>query len=69
MVRNLRHDETDPAGPRRQLDQSLDVAHWTVPGGGITTRQRLRARHPGAPDWWYGDEDASQTFLTSMGVG
>lgn len=69
MVRNLERDEGDPAGPRRRLDQVLDVARWTVPGGGKTFRQRLREQEPGAPDWWYGDEDASQTFLASMGAG
>jgi hypothetical protein len=69
MVRSLRHDENDPAGPRRRLDQTLEVARWSVPGGGTTFRQRLREREPNAPDWWLGDEDASQSFMESMGVG
>jgi hypothetical protein len=69
MVRNLGHDEDDPGAPRRRLDSTLDVAHWSVPGRGPTARQRLRRENPGAPDWWYGDEDASQSFLTEMGAG
>lgn len=69
MVRNLRADESDPAGPRRGLDRTLGVASWSVPGKGPTARQRMREEQPGAPDWWYGDEDASQAFLAEMGVG
>lgn len=69
MVRNLRGDENDPGGPRRNLDRTLGVASWSVPGKGLTARQKLREEDPGAPDWWYGDEDASQAFLTEMGVG
>lgn len=69
MVRNLRGDERDPGAPRRQLDSVLRVSEWQVPGTGPTARQRIRSQSPGAPDWWYGDEDASQSFMTEMGVG
>lgn len=69
MVRNLRGDDKDPGGPRRQLDESLQVAEWSVPGHLKTFRQRMRERNPGAPSWWYGDEEASQSFMSSMGAG
>lgn len=69
MVRNLAADENDPAGPRKRLDTVLDVRNWSVPGGGITVRQRILREAPGAPDWWYGDEDASQSFMMEMGAG
>lgn len=50
--------------PRGELDGVLGVTGWETP-----YRRSVRyVREPGVPSWWHGDEDASQTFLTAMGV-
>lgn len=50
---------------RRVLDSMLSVAGWAVPGSGP---KRVKARDPKAPWWWVDAEDASDSFLKSMGV-
>lgn len=64
MTQRLEHDPKNPLRYRRDLDTSLQVGTWKLPGGAY--RQRQVAPH--APHWWRGDEDASQTFLHAMGV-
>jgi hypothetical protein len=50
---------------RAELDGALGVAGWPGPAH----RWRPSApREPGAPSWWHGDEEASQSFLAAMGV-
>lgn len=49
----------------RRLDRDLGVARWGTP---VRAYEDLPAGEPGAPSWWHGDEDASQSFLSSQGV-
>jgi hypothetical protein len=51
---------------RAQLDAALCVAAWPAPG--IRRARPAEPTEPGAPAWWHGDEDASQSFLDAMGV-
>lgn len=56
--------DADPERIRQSFDSKLGVRDWVVPG-----RERIRADVPdNAPDWWHGEEEASASFLTSMGV-
>lgn len=51
---------------RRSFDNDLGVTGWTTPG-----RSRTFERAPedeGAPLWWHGAEEASQSFLSSLGI-
>ena len=66
MVQRLavRERET-PERARQRFDGQLSVRAWATPG---TERQTATPRDPKAPWWWEGAEDASQTFLRSMGV-
>jgi hypothetical protein len=41
----------------------MQVTKWQLPGG-----EYVPLRETGEPSWWYGDEDASQSFMRSMGV-
>lgn len=54
---------------RAELDDVLDVTAWQVPGTRTHTYVRAREDVPtGAPAWWHGDEEASQSFMREMGV-
>jgi hypothetical protein len=58
-------DEKNRRDHRAELDSLLGVVGWAMPGRRqITTVQRPA----GAPAWWFGDEEASQSFLRSRGV-
>lgn len=48
----------------RQFDVRLSVAGWGMPGLEATEV----TREEGAPWWWSGEEEASDSFLASMGV-
>ncbi len=65
MLIRLTYDEKNPDGPRKLLDQRLQVGAWRTLG-------KPKPRPVGAPDsapsWWQGDEEASQTFLHAMGI-
>ena len=50
---------------RRALDARLGVPAWGVAG---VLRASEQERDPSAPYWWSGAENASQSFLSSMGV-
>ena len=55
----------NPADVRKEFDNELSVAAWAAPGRPINPEKE---KDPAAPSWWTGEEDASQTFLSSMGV-
>lgn len=51
---------------RARFDADLGVSAWAVPG---RDRRPMQPKaDDGAPWWWHGAEDASQSFLASMGV-
>lgn len=51
---------------RARFDADLGVSAWAVPG---RERKTVETKpDSGAPWWWTGAEDASQSFLTAMGV-
>jgi len=54
-----------PEAAQKQFDALLSVAGWALPGASSITAV---AREEGAPWWWEGEQDASESFLRSMGV-
>jgi hypothetical protein len=61
---DIREGQT-PEAARKRFDGQLGVSAWATPG-----RER-RAPEPveqGAPWWWHGAEEASDSFFRSMGV-
>ncbi len=66
LLNRLEYDEKNPGAARRDLDWRLDVAAWRVTDS--TTRPSRRGDDARAPTWWHGDEDASQSFLRSVGA-
>lgn len=66
MLQRLRIREGQSAeNARKTFDDMLSVGGWTVPG---SEPKQVKARDPRAPWWWTTDEDASDSFLQSMGV-
>lgn len=65
MIQRLKPDEEgNVAAARQELDSKLTVVRWQVPGGG--NRYADVEVEEGAPSWWAGDEEASQSSLASM---
>jgi len=63
-LERLRYDEKNPDKPRTDFNRTMMVDDWQLPGGDYVPAKN----ESGAPSWWYGDEDASQSFLQSVGV-
>lgn len=57
-------DGQKPEAAQLKFDASLSVDAWSLPGG----EPRAVAHTDGSPWWWRGEEDASISFLSSMGV-
>jgi hypothetical protein len=57
-------ENENPAEVRLQFDRDLSVLRWQVPGGG--NKYAEVEIEEGAPSWWAGDEEASQSALASM---
>jgi len=60
----VREGQTAEAA-RRQFDGRLGVSAWATPGTGLGEAE---PRDPAAPWWWHSAEEASDSFLTAMGV-
>ena len=65
MIDHLKIDRNVPARPRTQLDALLGVGAWSPPFAAPATPV---VTDPDAPAWWYGDEDASQSFMHAVGA-
>lgn len=60
------HDERTNPDPRGDLDRWLETGLWPTPG--VTRTHYDEPVEDGAPAWWHGDEEASQTFFKAMGI-
>jgi hypothetical protein len=60
----VREGQTAEAA-RRQFDGQLGVSTWATPGRTVSEPE---PRDPGVPWWWESAEEASDSFLKSMGV-
>lgn len=66
MVQRLPVRENEkPDTARKRFDGQLGVRNWAMPGN---EQHEPEPRDPKAPWWWDSAEDASQSFLKSMGV-
>lgn len=66
MVQRVQPGENEPEGAAHaRLDNDLAVRLWTTPW---QAAPEPVAVEDGAPWWWAGDEDASQSFLVAQGV-
>jgi hypothetical protein len=65
MITELPDADKEHPDPRDEyVDGPLDVANWEIPG---QPRPDVDTP-PGAPSWWKGDEDASQSFFKRVGI-
>lgn len=60
----LTEDGTPDEKAKQKLDEDLSVVRWQVPGDG--NRFAEVEIEEGAPSWWAGDEEASQSNLAVM---
>ena len=66
MLQRVRvHEGQSAEDARKVLDLTLSVAGWAVPG---SEPKPVKTRDPKAHWWWTDAEDASESFLKSMGV-
>lgn len=66
MIARLPLADRENPDPRGDLDAQLEVHLWLTP---LMQRAAYDApNEPGAPTWWHGDEEASQTFFNAMGI-
>jgi hypothetical protein len=54
-----------PEDARKAFDGQLGVSGWGTP---LYEVKDVERPDPGAPWWWQGEEEASSSFLASMGV-
>jgi hypothetical protein len=66
LQRLIVHDGQTEEQARARFDADLGVSAWALPGH--DRREHEPQPDDGAPWWWHGNEDASQSFLASMGV-
>lgn len=67
MVQRLPQPEKEHPDPRQEyLDGPLRVDDWAAPGEYVKPPSEDIPQ--GAPSWWRGDEDASQSFFKAMGI-
>lgn len=66
LQRLIVHEGQTEAQARARFDADLGVSAWALPGR--ERRDIEPVQDAGAPWWWTGAEDASQSFLASMGV-
>jgi len=62
MVRYLPREDYEQE--RARLDGILEIESWSQ----LLPRPRPVQRPVDAPWWWRGDEDASASFIESMGI-
>lgn len=65
MIERLKPDDegnVDPA--KKEMDNNLAVIRWQVPGD--ANKYADVEREEGAPSWWAGNEEASQSSLAAM---
>lgn len=70
MAQHLDYDQSKEGAyeaARAKLDNQLKIKRWRVGWEQEDPYQDVVADE-GAPWWWDGDEEASSTFLDSMGV-
>lgn len=70
MLQRLDYSEEE-GDVRGKLDLALGVASWPAPGRPVVPVERtveIDGETFNPPAWWRGEEDASQSFLASMGV-
>lgn len=65
MMERLKYPDEEHPDPRGEVDGALQVTEWPVPG---VPRLNDPNVPEGAPAWWHGDEDASQSFFKAMGI-
>jgi hypothetical protein len=62
-----KNENENPEVTRKRFDASLSVKRWRITPDD-TDRYAEAVVDEGAPWWWEGDAEASDSFLEAMGV-
>lgn len=65
MLQRLDYSDSENRNPRTDFDNTMLINDWKVPG---IIEEKLAVEIPNAPDWWRGDEQASESFFKAMGI-
>lgn len=65
MISTLPPPTEEHPDPREELDRLLETELWTGPRGRKYDDSDVPA---GAPTWWHGDEEATDSFLRGMNI-
>jgi hypothetical protein len=71
MLQRIDYEDKEDPNPRAtKLDIPLKVSKWKMPGSHIYKKssESTGGTDSNIPDWWSGDEDASQSFLNAMNI-
>lgn len=60
-------ENEDPEAVRKKFDADLGIRRWRLTDADID-RYADAVIDEGAPWWWDGDDEASDSFLEAMGV-
>lgn len=69
MLQRLDYDQKDKTARqvRKEFDHGLEIGAWRI-AYDVESRRDKAGVEKAAPWWWEGDEEASSSFLSSMGV-
>lgn len=69
MLQRLDYDQKDKTAKqvRKEFDNELQTGVWRI-SYDLESKRDAAGVEASAPWWWEGDEEASSSFLTSMGV-
>lgn len=69
MLQRLDYDQKDKTSKqvRQEFDSMLLTKAWRISDAAVSRREAAGVA-TNAPGWWEGEEEASSSFLSSMGI-
>jgi len=69
MLQRLDYEQEDkkPEQVRKEFDGLMETKHWKITDA-VEKETEISEAEKKAPYWWDGEEEASNSFLTAMGI-
>jgi hypothetical protein len=70
MLQRLDYDQEDkkPEQVRKEFDGEMQIKRWKITDAVEEPEAEVSEIEKKAPYWWDGEEEASNSFLTAMGI-